>query len=591
MAVPSSSPAGQDLLHELIRQVQDLQHRVLILEQRLEDSAIRAITDEAPAGTPAVVPETPASAYLPSNALPALGRVLVAIAGAYVLRALTDFGVMPRGIGMAIGLLYAVVWLFIAARLPAQGEFAIATTCSTSVLIMGPLVWEASVRLKAMSTWTSAGVAAGFAFIALTLSWRKRRTILSGVMLVSSTLLAAALLLATDDLLPFTLCLLAIAAATEFAACRNHPTGSRWTSAIAADAAVLAFSWLMSREHGLPEGYVAASTQALLATQLLLIAIYMATAITQTVVRRRTLALSEMAQTASALLVGIGGIVWVFKSNGTGMLTLGISGLIGGVACYALSFLLFDQNKLNFRAWATYGLFLVLTGTSLLFSGSGFWVLWCGCAVACCWAALAARRPTLGLHGAVYLLLGSAVSDATSQTLAMLFGAGDVSFQWLVSLGVLAAAVLSWVAIARSWPGDTARWRKEAASLAVSANIVWILSGIAVHTLVSAWQFTAKPQDGRIPADSLGTVVLTTFSVALAWAGTRWPLRELVWLACGFMGLGAWKLATRDFMNERNLALVLSLLFYGGALILLPRILHRKRPRGTAGSYRVSQTA
>jgi len=41
------------------------------------------------------------------------------------------------------------------------------------------------------------------------------------------------------------------------------------------------------------------------------------------------------------------------------------------------------------------------------------------------------------------------------------------------------------------------------------------------------------------------------------------------------MGLGAWKLATRDFVNERSLALVISLLFYGGALILLPGILRK----------------
>jgi hypothetical protein len=39
------------------------------------------------------------------------------------------------------------------------------------------------------------------------------------------------------------------------------------------------------------------------------------------------------------------------------------------------------------------------------------------------------------------------------------------------------------------------------------------------------------------------------------------------------MAIGAYKLATRDFMNERNLPLVVSLLCYGGALIMLPRML------------------
>ena len=44
--------------------------------------------------------------------------MLVAIAGAYVLRALTEWGVLPAAAGVAIGLLYAVIWLWVAARRP-----------------------------------------------------------------------------------------------------------------------------------------------------------------------------------------------------------------------------------------------------------------------------------------------------------------------------------------------------------------------------------------------------------------------------------------------------------------------------------------
>jgi hypothetical protein len=401
MSAPSFA-AGPDPLHdfsELIRQVQDLQRRVLTLEQRLGDSTICATTPDAAVIAPVPVSGTPSGLGLSPNALPMLGRVLVAIAGAYVLRALTEFGVLPRAVGFAIGLIYAVVWLFIAARQPAEREFSTFLTCSTSMLIMAPLIWEASERLKAMSSWVSSAILVGFTFLGLALSWRKRQIIISGVVSVSSTLIAAALLLATHDLLPFTLALLAIAAATEFATCRDHPTGSRWLSAIAADAAVLVFSWLMSRENGLPDEYVPTSARAALAAQLLLILIYIATAVAQTVVRRRTLTFFEMAQTASALLIGMGGVVWVFNRNGAAMLALGISGLIGGLACYVISFLLFDlSNKWNFRAWSTFGLCLVLAGTFLPFSSSGFWVLWCGCAIACCWVAMVARRPTLGLQ-------------------------------------------------------------------------------------------------------------------------------------------------------------------------------------------------
>jgi hypothetical protein len=46
------------------------------------------------------------------------------------------------------------------------------------------------------------------------------------------------------------------------------------------------------------------------------------------------------------------------------------------------------------------------------------------------------------------------------------------------------------------------------------------------------------------------------------------------------MALGGYKLATRDFINEHNLPLVVSLLCYGGALIVLPRMLRAKSAAG-----------
>ncbi len=348
---------------------------------------------------------------------------------------------------------YALACLVVAAALREEEKFAIALTCCASVLILVPLLWEASVHLHAISTWTSAAAIVAVGFLAITLSWRKNRVVIPAVVLVSLTPLAAALLVATDDLSPFTMALLALAAATEFAACHSYPTKARWLAAVAAHAAVLLFSWLMSRAHGLPEGYVPTSTSAVLVAQLLLTSIYVVSALTQTLVRRLTLSFSEMAQTTCALLIGIGGIVWVFHARRSAMLELGIAGLVGGVACYATAFLLFDLSKWNFRAWATYGLFLVLTGTALLFSGQGFWALWCACALACCWAAMALRRPTLGLHGAVYLLLSSIVSGAVSQPLSPLLGIGRAPLPWIVSVGVLATAGLSWVAIAKSWHG------------------------------------------------------------------------------------------------------------------------------------------
>jgi hypothetical protein len=94
------------------------------------------------------------------------------------------------------------------------------------------------------------------------------------------------------------------------------------------------------------------------------------------------------------------------------------------------------------------------------------------------------------------------------------------------------------------------------------------------------WRTVVGRESGNVPADTLATVVLTGLSLTLAWVATRWRRPELVWLLYGFMALGAYKLATRDFINERNLPLVVSLLCYGGALIVLPRMLRAKSAAG-----------
>ena len=553
---------------DLILQVEDLRQRVLNLETRLGIAAHPVVPEATPL-VPAV------GLDLSPGMVPVLGRMLLGIAGAYVLRALTDLGALPVSAGVAIGLIYALIWLWIAARSPEEAKFAAAVSCSTSVLIMAPLVWEATGRLGIMSSGMSAAVLTAFALIAFALGSRTVHKIIVTITVSSSVVMAGALLLAHDDMVPFTTALLVIAAAMEVATWRDLPSGARAITALAADSSVLLFSYLMSKPLGMPETWVPVSLHAVLGAQLALSLIYIGTTVSQTVVRRRTLTFAEMAQTAAALLIGVGGAVWVFNDHRAIVLGLGIATLTGGLTCYAVSFLLFEHdNKWNFRAWATFGLFLVLAGIFLPFSRSGFWILSCVCGVACYWAARAFRLPTLGLHGAVYLLLGSAVAGVTTQSWTVLFGMGPGQAEWMTSAAVLMAAAISGLAIMGIAPGGPGRWRNQISSLALAAHLAWITVGLALYAVLGMWR--------AVPADTLGTVVLTGMSLALAWVGSHWKRPELVWLLYGFMALGGYKLVTRDFINEHNLALVVSLLCYGGALILLPRMLRGRSTTGDA---------
>ena len=61
----------------------------------------------------------------------------------------------------------------------------------------------------------------------------------------------------------------------------------------------------------------------------------------------------------------------------------------------------------------------------------------------------------------------------------------------------------------------------------------------------------------------------------MAWAGAKWKRPELVWLVYPLILLIAYKLLRQDLLQEQTLPLFASLFLFGGALVLLPRILQK----------------
>lgn len=563
MPTNSSPMAHQIGLDQLAHEVEELRERVVSLEQRLGTQPVLPQPPEAAS--------LPAAIHLPPNMVTLLGRMLLAIAGAYVLRALTEWGALPARAGVAVGLLYAVAWLWVAARSPAEAKLAAAIGCTTSVLIVAPLLWEATGRLGVMSSVTSATVLVAFAVVAMALGSRTRHSVIVTIVGVASVGMSLVLLVAHNDIVPFTIALLAIAAANEVATWYGLRPGTRSVAALAADASILLFSGLMSSPRGMPETWVAAAPPIALGSQMALVVIYAATVLTQSAIRRRTLSLAEIVQGGAALLIGLGGAVWDFGDHRGVMLGIGIPALAAGFVFYRIAFLLFEQDsKRNFRGLSTFGLFFVLAGIFLPFSRTEFWVLSCVCGVVCCLGARAFALPTLGLHGALYLLLGSITSNATSQPLGILFAIGDPTVNWPASIVVLAVAAACWGVITGMPAGSTGRLRNQISACVSAALAVWVAAGVATYAIVAFWPHFA----GRnvIPADTLGTVVVTGLSLALSWVGTRWKKPELAWVLYGLMAMGGYKLVVRDFIHEHSLALVVSLLCYGGCLMILPRM-------------------
>lgn len=142
------------------------------------------------------------------------------------------------------------------------------------------------------------------------------------------------------------------------------------------------------------------------------------------------------------------------------------------------------------------------------------------------------------------------------------------------------AAVTAACAVCYAMAGASENIVARNSNAVIVAVFCWNILGPAV-----AWM---EPGDGSIIA-TVRTALLCALAVACAWAGWRWNRAELRWLQYALMIAGAIKLFAEDFRQGRSATLWLSLVCYGGTLILAPRLSRPhvpEPPREQAGLVR-----
>lgn len=514
----------------------------------------------------------------PTALLPILGRALLGLAGAYLLRALTESATVPPASGVAAGILYAIFWLVWAARTPAANHLETAIHSLTAVLVLCPLLWEATLHFHALSTWAAAALLVFFALFGLAVSWRKNLLTVATIVTLAGLIAAAGLLIATRDVVPFTLVFLAIAAAVEISSCLEHWLSERWLAAIAADLAVLLATWLVTREHGLPAGYAAIPYGWLLGVQIALLAIYLSSTIVRTLLRGLTFTWFETAQCAAAFLIGVGGGL---RLSNEAHAIAGFA-LACAAACYVVSFVMLDRagsHGRNFYTYSTFGILLVLAGSRILMAGAAASMVWSALALACIWAGAYFGRLTLQVHGGIYLLLALAGTGALKQATAFILGTAHWSdeSQAAVWAGLLAAALCYVLTVRDRDTGESASI--QVFRLAVAGTFAWLLAGASAGALTAGYHAAFGTLASHPYCATMRTGVLAGLALLLAWTGARWNRAELSRLMYPAMILGAYRLVMVDMGQDHKPALFLSLLVYGGALMALPRL---ARMRGAA---------
>ncbi len=557
-----------DRLSALEAQVHDLQRSVAMLEARLATVETGPPLTAAPTSIPDVASLRDVRAVRDEAGavLALVGRALVVLGGAYLLRALTDSGILPQWLGIRLGLVYALVWIAAADRDAGRARRSSAAFHSAvGVIVAFPLIAEAIVRFRYLSPTGGAVLLAAITALTTAVAARRHVEAIAWIAFFGGVPVALASIGMTGSIVPFAVYLIAFGVATLWLGYAREWTWLRWPAALIADVVVLAITFASVGSHP------AASPGATMAVQLLLLNGYLVSIVIRTIFRARDVIAFEVVQAPVALAVAFGGAVYVAAHTGSGTTLLAIVSLVFGIGCYAVAVAFARQHRpRNFHFYSSFALVLVLAGTTLLLPAPVLALLMTAAAIAAIWCAARWSTAVLAAHGIVYLLAAGIASGMLATALAAL--AAPAGTKWLalepVAVVVLAGYVVGWTIAAPPARGAGA----AAARLALAVLVVFAVVGGVVAQAGSLLppEQNGGPDPGAIA--TLRTAVLALAAIALAWTGRSARFKEAGWLLYPVLAVAGLKLLAEDLPRSRPSTLFVALAAYGFALIVTARL-------------------
>jgi hypothetical protein len=556
----------------IVEALQQLERRVAALERGRGSPPPAVVRPGEP--TPEETGQPPGLGSV-SGAVTFVGRTLLVLAGAFVLRALTDSGTLPTWLGVGLGLGYAGIWIALADRAGRGGGRVSAAFHGSSAVIIGyPLLYEAVTRFHLLSGPAAAALLAALTAVALAVAARRDLRGLAWPVAVAGIPTAVALASATGDLSAFALYLVLLGVATLWLGYVRDWRGLRWPTALAADLLVVVVG-IRATSPSAPEGPGAA-----LAIQLALLLGYLGSIAVRTLLLGRGVVAFEVFQAPLAIAAGLGGAVFVALRSGAGAWGFGAAAVLLGVAAYAVAFAFVErrqQSRANFAFYSSIAILFVIAGVALLSRGAPRDLSLAALALAAGAAFRRFGRRTLAAHAAAYAVAAAVGSGLVARALDGILASQVAALHPTDPTTVLvlaAAAGTAWLAAEPGFaPGLAARVPRLLLLLAVALGG----AGLAIH-----WLAPLLPRDPAGGADpgavaTLRTAVLATGAMALAWIGRRQAWLEAGWLAYPLLGAIALKILAEDLRRSRPATLFLAFALYGAALILVPR-LRRARP-------------
>ncbi len=559
------------VLERLTAKLEDLERRISALEKGTarqhsvetlrKSPVVEARHSEVPVPSPSV------------SLISILGKSVLGIAGAYLLRAAAETEVFPKLAVVIVALLYAWLWQYLSVRAGKNSQAVGAAYGITSALILFPMLWEITVGFKILPPNITAMVLVVSMISALVLGWRGKASATVWATAVFSSFTALGLLVVTRDPLPFTLALVSTSALAEFTADREGITGLRFAIAVPLNLALLSLLYLATRPGGFPSEYEGISHSVLIALFVAAAIIFAVGAVVRSSKPQRSISFLEVAQTFVA--VGLLCMAVVYLGGAVEEKLFGVCCLVLGACSYHAAFFSarIRDDSLKFQIYATWAGALLLMG-SVLAIPPGWLAPWLnlGAVLAIVFSALS-RQLTLGLHGFSFLLVAQISAGFPVYATQLLVGnipAAPPSMVWWAAIGAIGCSL---ILLLRD--GDIQGIR--ILRFCYFSNAALVFTAFLVFVSLTILQTGNDASPSRLAL--IRSITICVVTLAMAVLGAVRSREELVWVAYSMIGLGTLKLVFEDLRLGSTGSFALSLVAYGVVLALIPQIVRTKNQK------------
>jgi hypothetical protein len=552
------SPESLELL---LNRVDELERRVHALEHpgEAKAGAIESRTTQAIEAS-----SDGASDLETSNIFPIIGRAMLGIAGAYVLRAVAAAGVLPKLPVSALAVAYAFGWLVWSSRV--SRGLARVVYAGTSALILAPMLWEITLQFRVFTPMASAGVLAAFVTLATVLDMRGNAARSMWIAQSVAVITAAALALATHHILPFLVALLNAALVSEYARMRDYAQSVWPLIALVADAAAWGMIFIYSGPQNARAEYPELGAAALIVPACLLFTINGTALAVRAIIHGNRISVFDAIQTMIAFLLAVAGVLYFAPQQGT--VVLGGFCLILSASMYVGSFRYLRQleERRNFRVFSLWSVALLLAGLVWALPRPGAAIMLAIAAVAATWLAARVEPGTLELHGALFLIGATVVSRLPQYIFDVVAGSSPRR----VDASILSVSVCAGVAFLVESKTANELWQRKALRIVPALVATCALIALLVHGVLAAAALALALDVHHVAFLRTLTICLT--ALCMAFGGSRWGLPELTRLAYVALAFVAAKLLFEDLRHGHMEFIAGSISLFAIALIAVPRL-------------------